>query len=214
MTFLAFGIAWLGFNLLFATLSAFCANRWGRDAFGWLLIGAVLGPFAFLVLLGLRRDDLRRKRPVLADTSSSGERRGIKALVAIDGSANSDRALDWIVGHLGGAVSEVTVATILPIERADAIREADDSPGKGVLQTEIEAKVESACRRLRTARIPCRPVTRFGEASSEILAEANDGVYDLIVVGRRGLGGVAKLVLGSVSEKVVKGAAQPVIVVD
>jgi nucleotide-binding universal stress UspA family protein len=42
----------------------------------------------------------------------------------------------------------------------------------------------------------------------DILFEANRGIYDAIVIGRRGLSKVAELFLGSVSNKVIQGAKE------
>jgi nucleotide-binding universal stress UspA family protein len=46
-----------------------------------------------------------------------------------------------------------------------------------------------------------------------ILEEAEGGGYDLIVMGSRGTSGITKILLGSVSEEVVKKAPCPVLIV-
>ena len=50
-----------------------------------------------------------------------------------------------------------------------------------------------------------------GHPADALLAQAADA--DLIVVGRRGLGGFKSLLLGSVSQQVVQHASCPVVVV-
>lgn len=52
-----------------------------------------------------------------------------------------------------------------------------------------------------------------GMAAPEICAEAEEGQYDLIVLGSRGHGMTASVVLGSVSAKVLHHAPCPVLVV-
>ena len=47
---------------------------------------------------------------------------------------------------------------------------------------------------------------RIGKAADEILSLAREVGADLIIVGTKGLSGVERLVLGSVAEKVVRGA--------
>ena len=213
MSFIAFAVGWLAFNLIFAALSAFAASRWGRDPFGWLLVGAVLGPLAFLTLVALHRDDLRRGRPTLTGGGGGGEPPRAKILVAADGSEPGRRAVEWVVGHFAGTLSEVTVATVLPLEQADAVSGPSDSPRTAMLEAEIETRLAAACATLRAAGMACRTVTRFGDSATEILALADEGDFELTVMGRRGRGGVAKLLLGSVSEKVVKTSSRPVMVI-
>ena len=57
-----------------------------------------------------------------------------------------------------------------------------------------------------------RQVVGVGEPAGGILQAAHDLAADLIVVGTRGLGGLGRLMLGSVSRKVVRGASIPVLV--
>jgi nucleotide-binding universal stress UspA family protein len=73
--------------------------------------------------------------------------------------------------------------------------------------------VGAACESLRAAGISCRPIVRFGDPASEILELVRDSEFDVAVMGRRGRGRVAKALLGSVSEKVVREASCPVTVV-
>ena len=47
----------------------------------------------------------------------------------------------------------------------------------------------------------------------DILAEAKEGKYDTIVVGRRGLSGVKEFFIGSISQKVLQNASQVTVVV-
>jgi nucleotide-binding universal stress UspA family protein len=49
--------------------------------------------------------------------------------------------------------------------------------------------------------------------AAQILELASVEGSDLIVVGTHGAGGVERLLLGSVADKVVRGATQPVLVV-
>ena len=52
-----------------------------------------------------------------------------------------------------------------------------------------------------------------GTAVETIIAEAEKGKFDLIVMGCRGLGGFKELVLGSVSRGVVNGSNIPVLII-
>lgn len=54
---------------------------------------------------------------------------------------------------------------------------------------------------------------RWGRPGKAIVSEAEEGDFDLVVIGSRGLGGLAGLVLGSVSQHVVNESKVPVLVV-
>ena len=214
MPYVLFLVLWLAFNLIFGALCAFWANRWGRDPFAWLLVGAVLGPMAPILLVVEHRRDLRRPRPSLA---TSGTRTGVQAgprvLVAVDGSPWSDQAVKHVVEHHGDALAEVSVVSVLPIERADGVSSEEGLPRRQLLKEEIERHLGSACAALHKAGIACKSIVRFGDPAQEILRLAQEMECDLIVIGRRGRGRAAKLLLGSVSEKVAKEAGCPVTVV-
>jgi nucleotide-binding universal stress UspA family protein len=53
----------------------------------------------------------------------------------------------------------------------------------------------------------------IGDPAEEIVKTTQDFDTDLVVVGARGLGGVARVLLGSVSEKVLHHARCPVLIV-
>lgn len=52
-----------------------------------------------------------------------------------------------------------------------------------------------------------------GNPADEICKEAKEGEYDLVVIGSRGIGDIKGFFLGSVSNKVVKQAPCPVLVI-
>ena len=55
--------------------------------------------------------------------------------------------------------------------------------------------------------------TIFGHAAREIIADAREHEADVIVMGSRGRGDLAGLVLGSTAHKVIHLADRPVLVV-
>jgi nucleotide-binding universal stress UspA family protein len=62
-------------------------------------------------------------------------------------------------------------------------------------------------------RIPVRHLLLFGDPADEILRHAVEAHSDLIVLGTHGRTGLARLLLGSVAEKVLRGAPCSVLVV-
>lgn len=54
---------------------------------------------------------------------------------------------------------------------------------------------------------------KIGDAGKEIIAESKIGDYDLLVIGNRGLGAFSRVLLGSVSNKVINHVKINVLVV-
>jgi nucleotide-binding universal stress UspA family protein len=52
-----------------------------------------------------------------------------------------------------------------------------------------------------------------GNVSREIVSFADKGKYDMIVLGSKGRGAIADLLLGSVAQRVLAHASQPVLLV-
>lgn len=210
MPYAVFILVWAGFNLVWAALSALLASRWGRDPFSWLLLGSLLGPFAFLALIGLRQADKASNKPERPRTPQ--REAGDRVLLAADGSPATDLAAAYIGEHLSPGAQKVDVVTVLPMEAmGDPAGEARDvRPHFG---EEARTRVERVCNVLGEAGIECDRITLFGDPAEQILALAQNGSYGLIVMGRRGHGKVGKFLLGSVSDRVVRSAPCPVTVV-
>jgi nucleotide-binding universal stress UspA family protein len=90
-------------------------------------------------------------------------------------------------------VQEAMPSVIIESIRNELVSVRDRAAAKGAQQISIEVAV--------------------GEPAAQILAAANVGQVDLIVLGSRGHGRLAGLLLGSVTQKVVALAHGPVLVV-
>jgi nucleotide-binding universal stress UspA family protein len=101
------------------------------------------------------------------------------------------------------------------------VRERETVGEKGPLTSresaeEAGADVASAVAALAQAGVSAHGVVRdtvFGRAAREIVAEATERGADVIVMGSRGRGDLAGLVLGSTAHKVIHLADRPVMVV-
>src|SRR3954447_26070055 len=144
----------------------------------------------------------------------------MRILLAIDGSASSDRALDLVAAlpwHDGGRVRIVTVAPcrtdILGVPWSlDATTQAIESE-EATLRVHRSA-LEAAERELRSVRsdLVIESVLLRGRPASVIVDEGRHMAADLIVVGHRGRGGWESALLGSVAAEVVDHATCPVLV--
>jgi nucleotide-binding universal stress UspA family protein len=134
-------------------------------------------------------------------------------LVATDGSSDGDRALDFAAAlavSTGSALSVVNVTDELSREDVQTLAQIEDG-----LAEEIENPVlENAKRRVQGAGGPAIAThVAFGAPVDGILEAAKACSADLIVVGRRGRGKLAGLLLGSVSQKLAGVSPCPVLIV-
>jgi nucleotide-binding universal stress UspA family protein len=141
----------------------------------------------------------------------------IKVLVAADGSEPVVRACQFAADRVGMTDASVRLLTVLSFTmdpytllgeeledtpaRLEAIREAVDEA------TRIPAKIFEA------AGATVQVYHRFGNPADEILAEIDQWQPDLLLMGRRGLSGPERWLLGSVSERLIRHAKVPILVV-
>ena len=125
--------------------------------------------------------------------------------VAVDGSPEAAAALAAAYVIARGSGSAVTLFSALD-EAMDADR--DDALGaRRAIQERLDAAADAAPPGLNP-----RTVFLHGPAGREI-AEACDGVVDLLVTGSRAYGPVQRALLGSVSEELIARARHPVLVI-
>lgn len=106
----------------------------------------------------------------------------------------------------GSAVAGIE-GVALPVTSPEAVTEIEAS-----MTTEAEAGVERTVAVLVRAGDTQRLVMH-GDAASEICRVAEEGAYDLVVIGSHGSGFVKRVLLGSVSHHVIHHAPCPVLVV-
>jgi Universal stress protein UspA and related nucleotide-binding proteins len=129
--------------------------------------------------------------------------------VGYDGMAESQAALGEAAGlarKFGGSMKVVGVMTPVPAMGAAAAARAGAEAGPD-FQTRLYDAVAELPPELRAL-----PVIERGDPVQKLLQVAEVGV-DLLVLGSRGFGPVMRLLIGSVSSRVIRGAACPVMVV-
>jgi nucleotide-binding universal stress UspA family protein len=144
--------------------------------------------------------------------------RGIKRIVVgVDGSAHADAALQWAARMAKGMGSEViAVFAIVPPIYFDAGYAVPTMPVQYDEEWRKEMKQECEntwCKPLRDANVSYKTVIEDGRPASVIVKAADDNDADVVVVGRRGRGGVRELLLGSVSHELVLHCKRPVLVI-
>lgn len=138
-----------------------------------------------------------------------------RIVVGFDGSRGSQRALEWAVKEAALRRAPLTVLSVynsvvtfwggaveLPPDGTVAERARDEAQ-------EATEKALALAGDQRPARVTVESVG--GLAAEELLSASEDA--DLIVVGARGNGGFARLLLGSVSGQVAHHARCPVVII-
>ncbi len=143
-------------------------------------------------------------------------------LVAVDGSENSDRALDFALDlgeKFDAAVMILNVSEPLPIEpvqTGSTIYSNGNiaSINKDLLKIheEVLSKAVAHAKAVKP-NLTSSSTLREGEPAYEIVNAAKEGGFDVIVIGHRGMSKMAELFLGSVSMKVAHLTPCPVIIV-
>jgi len=96
---------------------------------------------------------------------------------------------------------------VTPGDAAGPLR-VDDYTTRGARQ-----QLEAIAEPLRREGLVVRTLAVTGDVADEILAVAKATSADALVVGTHGRTGLSHLLLGSVAEKIVRGAAVPVVCV-
>jgi nucleotide-binding universal stress UspA family protein len=90
---------------------------------------------------------------------------------------------------------------------------ADAIPLRDYVGHDVSKKLESIATRLRARGVATSTTVAIGDIAETILEEAGERRVDAIVIGTHGRTGLVHLLLGSVAEKVVRGASVPVVTV-
>jgi nucleotide-binding universal stress UspA family protein len=137
-------------------------------------------------------------------------------VVGIDGSAHSAQALEWAIKEGALQHAPVTVVTVNSVPASpwtgNPFILAQDPAVLGKMRQaaeEMAVKVTSQLGEARPTSVTVRAVNGF--PAKELIDASRDA--DLLVVGSRGAGGFARLLMGSVSDQVAHHAHCPVMVV-
>ena len=139
----------------------------------------------------------------------------MRILLAVDGSAYTQKMLNYLATHaelLGDnhQYTAVTVQAALPPRAHSAV-------GKEVVDQyyaeEADKVLTPVCEFLAKHNIQATRLSKVGPAGETIAHLAEEGKFDLLIMGTHGHGSLGKLVMGSVSTKVLAHCTVPVLLV-
>lgn len=142
-----------------------------------------------------------------------------KILVALDGSKAAANALDFALKLAEITSAELELLTVVPpvflpqysiyVLKSDAIADCARE-----LEISFRGVLSKAQREVQKRKPDLKVSTKFerGEPDEKIVEVAEQGKFDLIIIGSRGLGGRVST-LGSVSSRVVDKSKCPVLIV-
>lgn len=146
-----------------------------------------------------------------------------KILVPVDGSdfayLAAQRA-EFMAAKQGGIVTLLHVINYGQSSRGNHLRPSLKHEHMDQLEQEASAllaKVKANLELIQAAdkdkNVTLESELAWGNPAEVIVEKAKSGGYNLIVMGSRGLGAISGLLLGSVSDRVVKLAPCPVLIV-
>ncbi|MDJ1433716.1 universal stress protein [Halostagnicola sp. A-GB9-2] len=135
-------------------------------------------------------------------------------LVPVDGSTRSDDALEYAIDVFPDA--EITALHVISAGQGDIgalSGMTGNVPGDEAALEHSEEILEAARERGEERGVEIDTERGRGRPDQLIVKRAEDGEYDLIVIGSHGRDGVARILLGSVAENVTRRSPVPVTVV-
>ena len=136
-------------------------------------------------------------------------------IVGIDGSTHSQRALEWAVHEAAVRQAPLRVITVYRTAVSywgGPVIYAEDSTSAEKARQEAQEATEKALAQIGAAKPESVTVEALtGLPAEELIGASKDA--EMIVVGSRGTGGFARLLLGSVTTQLTQHAHCPVVII-
>ncbi|MCW3489737.1 universal stress protein [Dethiobacter alkaliphilus] len=148
----------------------------------------------------------------------------MKILVCTDGSGQSQRVIEKAAQIAAGGNVEVTVIHVYETSKNGPYRiEGNETLSEELNRQLIELKeqekekskkvLSDAAKALEKKNINAKTLLKEGRAAETIVRVAAENEFDIVVLGSRGLSGLKKMFLGSVSNAVLHEIKASVLIV-
>lgn len=134
-----------------------------------------------------------------------------KILVPVDGSKCSMKALKEARTVAEKFDSEITILSVVSDIIAVNVDYKIDIISQNIAMT--EELLENAKKTFDGSGLKVDTLYKVGDIAREICEKADDGDYDLIIMGSKGLGLISRTFLGSISHKVLNSTDKSVLIV-
>ena len=136
-------------------------------------------------------------------------------VVGVDGSEHSQRSLEWAMKEAALRHTPLTVLAVHPVAMSAWTQTPITYPQDEADQARAQAAAQEGAEKAAVSLGEQAPVVTVRSVSGSPAAELikAGAEADLLVVGARGSGGFARLLMGSVSAQVTHHAPCPVVIV-
>ena len=138
-----------------------------------------------------------------------------KILVPVDGSEAANRMIDAVIARKAQFQAPLTVVHVVNLDKLayrmipdfqlDMLRDSARKSGEAILNEQVA--------RFTAAGVRCEARLEFGSPRETICRIANDEQYDLVILGRRGMGEIRDALFGAVSNYVLHHVHCPVLLI-
>jgi nucleotide-binding universal stress UspA family protein len=139
----------------------------------------------------------------------------MKILLAVDGSSYTKRMLTYLAAHeeLIGPTTDLTVLTAVTPVPPHVTNFIDGTALQQYYRDEAEAVLTPVRAFAEQSKWKANFTSAVGHASDVIAKAANDGKFDMLIMGSHGHSALGSLVMGSVTSRVMAHCKTPVLII-
>ena len=139
----------------------------------------------------------------------------MKILLSIDGSSYTKKMLAYLVTHdeVFHTNNDFTILTVQPPVPARARAAVGKEVVDNYYTSESEKVIAPVHKFLLRHGIDAKTVSKGGQIGETIGKFADDGKFDMLIMGSHGHGTIVNMVMGSVATKVIANCQTPVLLI-
>ena len=137
-----------------------------------------------------------------------------RILLTLDGSELAEQALPHAVAQADRFGAELVLMRVLePFPRVGILWQEDVTRAEKQAMEQARDYLEGIATTMQDRGLVAKPIVILGQPSETIVRFAEANGVDLIVICTRGRSGLSRWLMGSVADRVVRGATVPVLLV-